>query len=477
MTAVEARVDAPAGCVPPDWVALLPGGRLGAVAVVGPRTPAAEQAVRAGRPAPVGGPADTVVVTDDRAANVRAALALVGPAGVVRIERSRRRRRARTRWLLRQHPMADVATWWARPALDAPRCLVRLDDRVAAATVVRTVADRRRRTAVEALLARIGVADVLAGPVTILAVAAGGRPEPALAEPADGRRIDGLVTPGYRRSRAVIGVTTDGTGRRLHGVAKVARRPEDDAGVAVEAAALGELARRTGGFGAAPQGARALHRGGRLVLVEGAVAGRPLDRRAVRRDPVAALVAGRRWVDALPRSAPTPPAEDGRAETLLRAPLAAVAARPGIDPATVEAAAGVLGTLAAIPLPVVFEHGDLGHPNLLVDRGTLRAVDWERARPDGLPLHDLVFLVAYLTESAERPAALGPAVVRALRPHGWARAELDVHVERLALDRRAIPGLQVACWTRCLAARPADATAPREEALWRAAVAAAVGAS
>lgn len=480
MTAVAARLDDPAtGSVatPPDWAALLPGGRLGAVAVVGPRTPDAERALRAGWPAPDEGPADTVLVTDDRAANVRAALALVGPGGVVRIERSRRRRRARTRRLLGRHSVAAVATWWARPDLDAPRCLVRLDDRVAASTVVRTVADRRRRTAVEALLARTGLAAVMAGPVTILARTTGGRPEPALAAPADGRRLDGLVTPGYRRSRAVIGVTTDDSGRRLHGVAKVARRPEDDRGVAREAAALGELTRRTGGVPAAPRHARALRRGDRLVLVEEAVVGRPLDRRAVRRDPLAALVAGRRWVDGLPRSAATPPAQDGRAEDLLRGPLAAVAARPGIRPETVGAAATVLGALAAVPLPVVFEHGDLGHPNLLVHDGALRAVDWERARPDGLPLHDLVFLVAYLTESVERTTALGPAVVRALRAHGWARPELDVHVERLGLDRRAVPGLQVACWTRVLAARPADARAPREEALWTAAVTAAVGAS
>ncbi len=460
--------------VPPDWVALIPGGRLGTVTVLGPRTDEAERALAAGVPARRGRRSDAVIVTDDRPSTVRTAVRRVRPGGVVRIERSRRRHRLRTRRILRHAGMVDVSSWWARPTIDDPRCLIRLDDRVAASTVVQTVADRRRRTAFEAALARVGLAGSLAREVSVLAVAPGGPPEPALAAPADGRRVDGLVAPGYRRSRAVIGVSTGDDRRHLGGVAKVARRPEDDGAVAREAALLGALRSRAGTFPGAPQGAGVVHRAGRDVLVEEAVVGRPLDRTAVRRDPVGALVAGRRWIDALPCEEATIPVEDGRADLLLRDPLAALAARPGIPAETVRAAADVLGALESVPLPVVFEHGDLSHPNLFVRDGALAAVDWERARPDGLPLHDFVFLVAYLTESIERPRTfeeLAVAVVRALRPHGWARPELDVHAERLGLDRSLLVSLQVACWTRHLAARPltlsADGPPGREEVLWR----------
>lgn len=482
MTAVEPRLGRAAASVattpvPPDWVALVPGGTLGSVAVLGPRTEDADRALGAGRVAEPGGRVDAVVVTDDRPSTLRTAAGLVRPGGVVRVERSRRRHRGRTRRILRRAGMADVSSWWARPTVTDPRCLIRLDDRVAASTVVRTVADRRRRTALEVVLARTGLAALLARDVSLLAVAPGGRSEPPLAEPADGRRIDGLVAPGYRRSRAVIGVATDDDGRHLHSVAKVARRPEHDSLVAREAALLGELRVRSEAFPGAPRRARVAHRAGRDVLVEDAVIGRPLDRQAVRRDPVGALVAGRRWIDALPCREAAIPDEDGRADLLLRAPLAAVAARPGIRAETVGAATEILGALASVPLPVVFEHGDLSHPNLLVRDGVLAAVDWERARPDGLPLHDLAFFVAYLTESIERPHTLddlSSAVVRALRPHGWARPELDVHAERLGLDRGLVTGLQVACWTRHLAARPiagaTDGSPSREEALWTATV-------
>lgn len=483
MTALEAHHDAapvPADGPPaPDWAALLPGGRLGTVTVVGPLTADARRSLEAGRPAAPGRRADTVIVTDDRPSQVRLAASRVRPGGTVRIERSRRRWRPVNRQILRQAGMSEVSAWWHRPSTDATRCLVRLEDGVAAATIVRSVGDRRRRSGVEALLARTGLAGVLSGEVAILARAPGGGDgEAPLAEPPLGRRVDGLVTPGYRRSRAVIGVSTGDGGRRLHGIAKVARRPEDDAGVAAEAATLAALAGH-GPFPGAPQSARVVTRAGRQILVEEAVQGRPLDRRAVRRDPIGALVAGRRWIDGLPRSAPTVPAEDGRADALLRDPLAALPSRHGVRPETVEHATEILARLERCPLPVVFEHGDLSHPNLfLAPDGSLAAVDWERARPAGLPLHDLVFLVAYLTESIEDPAPhdqLGRAVVRALRPHGWARPELDVHVERLGLDRSVLRELEVACWTRRVAELPPgptpDGRPHRDVALWTAAVA------
>jgi hypothetical protein len=488
VTALEARAEvdpAPSDAPPPpDWAALLAGGGLGTVTVVGPLTPDARRALEAAVPASPGRRADTVIVTDDRPSQVRAGLARVRPGGTLRIERSRRRWRPVSRQILRRAGLVDVATWWHRPNAADPRCLIRLEDGVAAATVVRSVGDRRRRTWAEAMVARTGLADLLSTEVSILARAPGGDDDAPLAEPPLGRRIDGLVTPGFRRSRAVIGVSTVDGGRRLHGVAKVARRPEDDAAVAAEAEVLAALAAHAP-FPGAPQGARAVARAGRQVLVEEAVQGQPLDRRTVRRDPVGALVAGRRWIDALPRSAPSVPAEDGRADALLRAPLAAVSARHGVRAETVRRAAEVLGHLEGCALPVVFEHGDLSHPNLFLGAdGSLGAVDWERARPSGLPLHDLVFLVAYLTESIEPVGShdeLGRAVVRALRPHGWARPELDVHAERLGLDRAHLRGLEIACWTRRVAELPPgptpDGRPHRDVALWTAAVDDAVGAN
>ncbi len=471
--------------VAPDWVALLPPGTLGRVAVVGPLTAAARAALSVGRAVDDDGVVDTVVVTDDRRRALTRARAQLRPGGVLQVERSTRRRRIAVRRSLQRAGYQDVSTWWHRPSQEAARCLVQADRPVAAATVIKTVADRGRWTSVEVLLARTRLARALSAEVSLLAVAPGGEARGgALAQPDGDHPLDALVTPRFSTSRAVVGVTTTAGGRHLDRVAKVARRVDDDKLIAQEATNLGDLSRWAGSFPSAPPAARAVDRGGRTVLVEGAVSGLPLDRRAVRRDPAGALVSGRRWIEGLPVGAPTRPIDDGRAEELIGGPLRAIAGRPGRRAGAradlVARARTLLAPLEHASLPVVFEHGDLSHPNLLRDAdGALTVVDWERARTHGLPLHDLTFFVAYLTESIMRPGSpdeLADVVVRALRARGWARAELEVHAEQLGLDRSLLSLLQLACWTRRVAALPStpatdDGAPHRSEVLWAATIA------
>ena len=52
----------------------------------------------------------------------------------------------------------------------------------------------------------------------------------------------------------------------------------------------------------------------------------------------------------------------------------------------VERTLDALRPLRDAGLPLVLEHGDTSHPNLLLRRfGDLAVVDWELANPDGLP--------------------------------------------------------------------------------------------
>jgi hypothetical protein len=51
------------------------------------------------------------------------------------------------------------------------------------------------------------------------------------------------------------------------------------------------------------------------------------------------------------------------------------------------------------PLPAVLQHNDLGSWNIVADRHDFTAVDWESARPAGLPLWDLVY---FLTDALAR---------------------------------------------------------------------------
>ena len=295
------------------------------------------------------------------------------------------------------------------------------------------------------------------------------------------------MTPRFAASRAVIGATTTPDGTRLAEVAKLARAHPDDEVIELEHAALDQFQRRTGVAPGAPGRHRLDRRDGRPVLVEDAASGHPLDRGRVRRHPDAALRAGIRWLDGVPVGDRTVPSEDGRGQDLLTASLRAVARLRTDHPERrrdhIRRTATLFAPLRAAAVPQVFEHGDFSHPNLFADpAGELVAIDWERARPVGLPLHDLTFFLAYLAETVDRPGdgdELVRAYQRALGPDGWARSGRDRHADHMGVDAPLVGLLELACWTRVLArldeyARPGPVSdGHRSERLWIACIEAA----
>jgi hypothetical protein len=466
-----------------DWRFLLADDALGRVAVAGSIDPEVRTALEVyadevvDLDGPAEGPFDLVVLSDPDTATVERAVAGLAPTGTIRIEQLVRRRRGPVRRLLTEAGL-QVTTWWHRPSTAETRCLVALDRPIAAATVLRTVASRGRRTPVESRLARWTHVDRWADDVSYLAV----RQARSIASP-DGAPVAALVTPRFAASRAVIGVTTMTGGRYLGQVAKVARHPGDDALVVHEAELLARFGPNRSGLPIAPENHRLATVGGRTVLVEDAAQGEPLDRRAVRRDPDGALRAGLDWLDRVPEAPPTSVAEDGRGDALLLAALRRIDAWPWADPDEgtdlVGRTADALRPVLAATLPSPFEHGDFSHPNLFRQAGgELLAIDWELALPLGLPLHDLSFFLGYLAESVDRPRdpeGLAAAHRRALAPNGWADAAVTAHLVARGIDPSLRPALTLACWTRSVArqeppAVPGDRRPHRYETLWRAAL-------
>lgn len=470
-----------------DWRFLLPRSHLGRVAVDG-RVDAEGRVALAGAADELhrlgdddGGPFDTIVLTDPTVARLRAAIARVAPGGTVRIEAPARRRRRALRAALRAAGFT-VGTWWARPTAVAPWCLIALDDRRAAATTVRTVAGRGRRGPIEGFAAGAGVPGRWSRHVALLATGPGADASAhAVASAGPDHPVAALVTPRYAASRSVVGISTGADGRRLGRVVKLARRPEHDGAIAAEGGALSAYAvgvspRPPG----SPRGHRLARHDGHLVLVEEAATGRPLDRREVRRDPASALAQGMDWLSTVPVGPPSLLRTDGRSRDLLIEPLRAIASLPVDDVATrrdrIRRTVRALEPLSRQELPTVFEHGDLSHPNLFTDpdRG-LVAIDWERARPAGLPLQDLVFFLTYVAESLDRPrtaAELAASHHRAFGHGGWARPDIDLHAERVGVDLRLVPLLELVARTRTLArlAEPGTGDRPSEghryERLW-----------
>jgi aminoglycoside phosphotransferase len=291
-----------------------------------------------------------------------------------------------------------------------------------------------------------------------------------------------LVTPRFAQSRHVVMLVLAEGGTRPALAVKIPRIAGDGAALAREAANLDAAGTALGHDGSVPRLVAFDPERAHPLLIQGALTGAPLGPAAVRRDRAraVALVAG--WCDRL-AAATAGPADPARIDRLAVAPLQALAQD--------DAAGGELRDLArrTLPLaaglreaglPLVFEHGDLGHPNLIVDdAGRLGVLDFEQAETAGLPGHDLVFACAYVaTVSARHP---DPQLAgRAFHgPDAWAAPVLAAHLRRLGIAPELDAALvAVACGRvvaqavaggQAIAGDGRDAAA-RHLALWRSAL-------
>lgn len=264
-----------------------------------------------------------------------------------------------------------------------------------------------------------------------------------------------VLTPSFTTSRHVVALTYASGARVPSVVTKIPRRPGDECGIRREARVLGEVA-ATGaaGDGQVPRVLGLLPLGSRQALVQSALSGRPVDPRRVVQDTGLVVQAGLGFVSSLPI---TGPAAHDWYERAVAGPLALLVAHCPADEAlqrlvirTHAATDGLRGAL----VPAVLEHGDLGHPNLLLDAsGRLQVLDWERAGTAGVPGHDLVFFLQYVAESLAG-AYDRPAQVRAFEgafghAGSWGRELLAEHLESRGVAPDLLPELLLLAWARC----------------------------
>ena len=267
-----------------------------------------------------------------------------------------------------------------------------------------------------------------------------------------------LLTPRFPLSRHIVMLLLDGERPVL--VAKLPRVAGDGAALAREAANLRIAHTAAAGTGAAvPRLVAFDEEQPHPLLLETAIAGRPLSPAALRRDRGRAVAAMAACLgEVAERTAG--PADDGWYGPLVREPLERLAALARGDrdvaaaiAATLELTAG----LAGARLPRVLEHGDLAHPNLLaLADGRVGVLDWEAGTSRGLPLHDLVFFLGYVaTTAARRRAGHAQAIAAAFaQPGGWAWPVLAEYARRLAIGANLLGPLVVASAARAVAALP-----------------------
>ncbi|AOT02489.1 aminoglycoside phosphotransferase family protein [Arthrobacter sp. U41] len=264
-----------------------------------------------------------------------------------------------------------------------------------------------------------------------------------------------MITPQFTTSRHVVGLIFPVGAHSPSLVVKIPRCPGDNEGVRREAEMLRQLtALSDGRMEGTPHIVATLDVGEHTVLVETALTGAALGPYRVAKDLAGAVALGVDFVAALPCTLPGPDNRDWYERTLER-PLEALASLlPGDAEvsALVDRTHELLRPLRNSTLPAVFEHGDLSHPNLLVQAGgRLQVMDWERSSLFGLPGHDLIFYLQYLSESSDmafsRVAQLA-AFDKAFGPGGWALPPLREHLKFRNVDPALLPLLVIATWAR-----------------------------
>jgi aminoglycoside phosphotransferase (APT) family kinase protein len=263
-----------------------------------------------------------------------------------------------------------------------------------------------------------------------------------------------LLTPRFRTSRHAVSLLLPRGSIEPTLVAKRPRLVDDLEGIAREASVIGVVEASSGTAGTIPRVVAFEPSAPQPVLVETALAGETITPAMLRGSPSTYVEAILSWLARLP----TAPAESDPSwyERLVERPLELFA---GAFPAESEESRLVDRTLSLVEparntaFPLVVEHGDLSHPNLIRLRdGRVGVLDWELGEERGLPLHDLCFFLAYVafaTRQARETTELVAAFEEAfIGPDAWAAPTLRAYADRLGIQANVLVPLFVCCWAR-----------------------------
>lgn len=265
-----------------------------------------------------------------------------------------------------------------------------------------------------------------------------------------------VLTPRFRASSHVVWLIFNQGAPTPVLVAKVPRMADRFVRLEQEAANLQMIQMlRPDGFASVPALVAFEPFHDRAILVETALTGQPMDPAFVRRHPDRCCSVMADWLPRLQWSA-APAQSAERFARLVDAPYRYFTERFPVsreEERLLDQTWGWLTHLRDIPLPSVFEHGDLSHPNLfLTKRGEPGIVDWETADPYGLPACDLFFFLTYVALSKHKSRSTGSAVA-AFRSafwgdQAWAQPYVAAYARRLQLPGQALPPLFILCWLR-----------------------------
>lgn len=267
-----------------------------------------------------------------------------------------------------------------------------------------------------------------------------------------------VITPRFQASSHVVFMIWGDQSKQPVLVAKTPRLKGATASIEREVSNLRLVqAQRPAGFVSVPQVVAYETYHDYPILVETALVGRPMDPGFVRGQRDRSCAAVTQWLLELQgaRQEETP-AECAWFERLVQQPIDYFRRRFPIstnEAALLERTERLVAPLRAMPLPRVFEHGDLSHPNLLLlPNGEPGVLDWELADPHGLPACDLfLFLtyVAFALHDVQASGAYKTAFQDAFFAQStWAKPYIRQYAQSLQLPEAALTPLFVLTWLR-----------------------------
>jgi hypothetical protein len=276
-----------------------------------------------------------------------------------------------------------------------------------------------------------------------------------------------LVTPWDEASRHVVALYFDPSTSELVSVAKFPRREWDTSGIEVEGRALHEVASDSRALVGHHPSLRGVDLGPRPYLLETAVHGEAVNPEFVRANLDRVLESGIDLVHRLAADGSSPGGLAARRPIqrvhgpdsfvrLVEEPLRRFATEVPLGPEAMDLVKRTLDLLAPLRharLPIVSEHGDLSHPNLIMTSGgRMSAIDWERFELAGFPGHDITFFLQYVSEAkmgaVERHSQLVAFDNAFVGPAASTRSSMVGYLKPLGVDVRLLPHLVLSTWAR-----------------------------
>jgi aminoglycoside phosphotransferase len=269
-----------------------------------------------------------------------------------------------------------------------------------------------------------------------------------------------LLAPRFRASSHILYLVFSRGDPKPTLVVKVPRLACNNDSVEREAANLSAIqASRAGGFRSIPYLVAIPETHNRKILIETALSGKSMDPAFVRKNPSKCIEMTTDWLLNIYHSTYCPrEVTPDWYERLVEQPIQGFAGKISLneeEACLLEQTLERVEAMRAMDLPIMFEHGDLSQPNILVqDQGTIGVVDWEQAEPLGLPACDLFFFLAYvgfaINKSREKGDHLSAFQSAFFNKDAWARPYVQTYARQLQLPSSSLTPLFLLSWFRHL---------------------------